>query len=71
MFGLAHSPLNSDACRKITLVTLIVGINQCAEGERKDARGDCKKTYDSGNRQNRRSPTTYGGGRRLRDVCCS
>ena len=50
---------------------LIGGINQCAEGERKDARGDCKKTYDSGNRKNRRSPTSYGGGRRLRDVCCS
>ena len=50
---------------------LIGGIDQCPKGERKDDRRDCKKTYSSGNRQNRHSPTRYGGGRRLRDVCCS
>ena len=50
---------------------LIGGINQCPKGEKKDARGDCKKTYSGGNRKNRRSPTSYGGGRRLRNVCCS
>ena len=27
---------------------LIGGINQCPEGERKDARGDCKKIFVSG-----------------------
>ena len=36
-----------------------------------NSRGECKKTFGGGNRNNRRSPTTYGGGRRLRDVCCS
>lgn len=50
---------------------LIGGQKSCKKGQKRNARGECKKTIKGNKGKGKRSPSSYGGGKRLRQICCS